>query len=183
MYLPEPVFGLVLAYVTDGWPVRRIISEWRPERGGGERGWERVGTDRGALERLRAPGRDWGDIKRLIDAHAYLIHTSQITRNMILYCRTRQAFDIVQCLRPWNRPAGDLCHAYFSISPFDPWPDYEYPRMHGESVSFWLLESMHPIGEAVVDSDDYIVFMMRECLAAGGALLPDWCTRANVFIL
>lgn len=54
VYLPEPLFALVLAHLTDGEPTRRILRRSGPALG-------------------RALGRDWGETRRLVDIVAYTL--------------------------------------------------------------------------------------------------------------
>lgn len=51
MYLPEPLLSLVVAYLTDGNPVPRILRQSRPARVG--------------------EARDWAAVRRLMDLKAY----------------------------------------------------------------------------------------------------------------
>jgi hypothetical protein len=51
MHLPEPVFGLVLAYLTDGDPVPRMLRRSRPA--------------------LVGEVRDWTEVRRLMDLKAH----------------------------------------------------------------------------------------------------------------
>jgi hypothetical protein len=90
MFIPEPVFGLVLAYITDGEPVRRILRGSRPAPAG----WEWPG---------------WSGARRLMDMVVY-----QIVREMITERRPGCILIIIPLDCPELEVARALRNAMFS---------------------------------------------------------------------
>jgi hypothetical protein len=74
MYLPDLVFELVLSYVTDGDPARRVLAGFDPNRR--VRGWK-PNRSIPYTRHLLMHSRDWGAVRRLIDTLVYLNFTGR----------------------------------------------------------------------------------------------------------
>jgi hypothetical protein len=128
MYLPEPVFGLLLSYVTDGDPARRLLTHFDPAQP--VRGWKPAWS--GGLpsrpvwggRQLTRPGRDWGAIRRFIDVtvHLYLRDGGGLAPSAKQYftvaCSARDVEPVIRCLEGhWPAPQG-VAQPTLGVMPF-----------------------------------------------------------------
>jgi hypothetical protein len=89
MYLPDPLFELVLGYLTDGQPARRVLLRSEPALG-------------------RALGRDWGETRRVVEIVAYTLRREtqreQIVRMLLIIGDERfsemQIANLLRCASP-----------------------------------------------------------------------------------
>jgi hypothetical protein len=72
MYLPEPLLALVVSYVTDGQPARRILAGCR--RGQVVKGWKSEDTVEYCMWVANGTWfSNWGAVRRALDIAAYVV--------------------------------------------------------------------------------------------------------------
>jgi hypothetical protein len=175
MYLPDPLFALVLSHLTDGRPAERVLTRFdrsRPVKGW-QPGWGPAWAD-GLLHR---PGRDWGAVRRLIDTAVHLRLRTELAGDwhyFCLLCMPQDTNRVLRCLLGhWPAPPG-------IIQPHQlPVPDafqklvYNYGAVDETQVLIINATDVAMTG-AETFPDDTTIFMMHECYTRGCPIPP--CT-------
>jgi hypothetical protein len=165
MHIPEPVFDLVLAYVTDGDPARRVLDHF--DRGRPVAGWR---PDEGTWRARRAlcdPGRDWGAVRRLMDTVVYLAGGAcrRIDHKIVLaYCGPPRT--VLQCLLgSWRAPVG-VAQPVRAVTDAHRFPALMYdgrPGCRGFLVSLRLASALL-LTPPLSHLGNYTLFIMQECV-------------------
>lgn len=105
MYIPDPIFALVICYLADGDPAPRVLLGF--DRTRRARGWTPGRVVPYTHPLLRGSGRDWGAIRRLIDTVAYLTLTGRrAPQSLVLICPREVTSHVWGCLMGTWAPAA-----------------------------------------------------------------------------
>jgi hypothetical protein len=172
MYLPDPLFELVLSYVTDGQPARRVLA--RCGRDQVVKGWK--SADSAEFCMWVANGTwfsNWGAIRRALDIAAHVVASEEAGREhianiaLILPDRFAGERDAIARVRralqgEWVLfPPGPLIAAFGTWSPLS----YEYSPpilVTITSVSSYLNFSAYAYFVSLLDRIDGRPEMMQE---------------------
>jgi hypothetical protein len=177
MYIPEPLFVLVLAYVTDGQPARRVLTHF--DRARPVRGWQLAWGPAWAGGLLNRPGRDWGAVRRLIDTAVHLYIKRgwagwKDAHSFMVACMPRDTNRALRCmLGTWPAPPGVDQPRQLPVP--DPFQKLIYNYGNCDEVQVVICDFDVADIAARRDPDNTTVFVMNECCTRGCRLLPP-CT-------
>lgn len=178
MYIPDPLFALVISYLADGDPAPRVLAgfdrtrrvrSWKPGKGTGH-----------AREVMQGSGRDWGAVRRLIDTAVHLHFTGRRrSPDFILVCPYGLMAHVWECLMgKWAAPTGVMRPGYVMGTGFLYRLSY---GLNTASVDFMNPRDVQKITHVGVHW--FTMFIMQECVADRSiGTIPDvW--KPRVFII
>lgn len=183
MYIPDPLFDLVIAYLADGDPAPRVLAGFGPSSK--VRGWKPGRGTASAREVMQGSGRDWGAVRRLIDTTVYL-HFMGRRRSLrfILACPCGLKEHVWKCLMgKWAAPTcvtqpffvretGDLYHL-----------SYGAKMGRGPTARVDLIDPRDGDILTHARAVSFTVFVMQECTAIRSLMDLPGAWKPRVFVI